>query len=153
VASATSPPKHSARPAPPRKRRYRERSGLAAALDVVGERWTLLIVRELLRAPKRYGQLLDALPGIGTNLLVNRLRELEAAGVLGRVLAPSPQSAVVYELSERGRALQPTVDALQAWGDANSDSLNGRTETRPMRQGEARRQAPRQQDHPPSVAR
>jgi DNA-binding HxlR family transcriptional regulator len=121
VARATTLPKHSARPAPPRKRRYRERSGLAAALDVVGERWTLLIVRELIRAPRRYGELLEALPGIGTNLLANRLRDLEAAGVVGRVLAPSPQSAVVYELTDRGRALQPTVDALQAWGEANSD--------------------------------
>jgi DNA-binding HxlR family transcriptional regulator len=121
VARATTPLKHSARPAPPRKRRYRERSGLAAALDVVGERWTLLIVRELLRAPRRYGELLEALPGIGTNLLVNRLRDLEAAGVVGRVLAPAPQSAVVYELTDRGLALKPTVDALQAWGEANSD--------------------------------
>jgi DNA-binding HxlR family transcriptional regulator len=121
VARATTLPKHSARPAPPRKRRYRERSGLAAALDVVGERWTLLIVRELIRAPRRYGELLEALPGIGTNLLANRLRDLEAAGVVSRVLAPSPQSAVVYELTDRGRALQPTVDALQAWGEANSD--------------------------------
>jgi DNA-binding HxlR family transcriptional regulator len=86
---------------------------------VVGERWTLLIVRELLGSPRRYGQLLEALPGIGTNLLVNRLRDLEAAGVIDRVLAPAPQSAVVYELSDRGRALQPTVDALQAWGEAN----------------------------------
>jgi DNA-binding HxlR family transcriptional regulator len=120
VARATTPPKHSARPAPPRKRRYRERSGLAAALDVVGERWTLLIVRELLRAPRRYGELLEALPGIGTNLLVNRLRDLEAAGVVGRVLAPSPQSAVVYELTDRGRALKPAIAALQAWGEENS---------------------------------
>jgi DNA-binding HxlR family transcriptional regulator len=126
VARATRPPKHSARPAPPRKRRYRERSGLAAALDVVGERWTLLIVRELLRAPRRYGELLEALAGIGTNLLVNRLRDLEAAGVVARVLAPSPQSAVVYELTERGRALKPTVDALQAWGEANSDPRDRR---------------------------
>jgi DNA-binding HxlR family transcriptional regulator len=126
VARATTPPKHSARPAPPRKRRYREQSGLAAALDVVGERWTLLIVRELLRAPRRYGELLEALPGIGTNLLVNRLRDLEAAGVVARVLAPSPQSAVVYELTERGRALEPTVDALQAWGEANSDPRDRR---------------------------
>jgi DNA-binding HxlR family transcriptional regulator len=126
VTRATAPPKHSVRPAPPRKRRYRERSGLAAALDVVGERWTLLIVRELLRAPRRYGQLLDALPGIGTNLLVNRLRDLEAAGVVGRVLAPSPQSAVVYELTDRGRALRPTIDALQAWGEATSDSRYSR---------------------------
>jgi DNA-binding HxlR family transcriptional regulator len=122
VARATARPKHSARPAPPRKRRYRERSGLTAALDVVGERWTLLIVRELIHAPRRYGELLEALSGIGTNLLVNRLRDLEAAGVVGRVLAPSPQSAVVYELTDRGRALQPTVDALQAWGEGSSDS-------------------------------
>ena len=122
MAHAITPRKHSDRPAPPRKRRYRERSGLAAALDVVGERWTLLIVRELLRAPRRYGELLEALPGLGTNLLVNRLRDLEAAGVVGRVLAPSPQSAVVYELTDPGRALQPTVDALQAWGEANSDT-------------------------------
>ena len=86
-------------------------------MDVVGERWTLLIVRELLRAPRRYGELLDALPGIGTNLLVNRLRDLEAARVLHRVLAPSPQSAVVYELTERGRALEPVIAALEAWGE------------------------------------
>jgi DNA-binding HxlR family transcriptional regulator len=121
VARATTAPKHSVRPAPPRKRRYRERSGLAAAMDVVGERWTLLIVRELIPAPRRYGELLDALPGIGTNLLVNRLRDLEAAGVVGRVLAPAPQSAVVYELTDRGLALRPIVDALQAWGEANTD--------------------------------
>jgi DNA-binding HxlR family transcriptional regulator len=122
VARATSLPKHSVRPAPPRKRHYRERSGLAAALDVVGERWTLLIVRELLRASRRYGELLDALPGIGTNLLANRLRDLEAAGVVARVLAPAPQSAVVYELTDRGRELKPTVDALHAWGEANLES-------------------------------
>jgi DNA-binding HxlR family transcriptional regulator len=114
--SATTHPTHSARPAPPRKRRYRQQSGLAAALDVVGERWTLLIVRELLGAPRRYGELLEALPGIGTNLLVNRLRDLEAAGVLHRVLAPAPQSAVAYELTDRGRTLRPAIDALEAWG-------------------------------------
>jgi DNA-binding HxlR family transcriptional regulator len=107
---------------------------------VVGERWTLLIVRELLGAPRRYGQLLEALPGIGTNLLANRLRDLEAAGVVGRVLAPAPQSAVVYELTDRGRALEPTVDALQAWGEANSDSPDGRvpgTGDRSTPEGEA----------------
>jgi DNA-binding HxlR family transcriptional regulator len=127
VARATRPPTHSLRPAAPQKRRYRERSGLAAALDVVGERWTLLIVRELLRAPRRYGELLEALPGIGTNLLVNRLRDLEAAGVAGRVLARSPQSAVVYELTDRGRALKPAIDALHAWGEANLASPDRRT--------------------------
>jgi DNA-binding HxlR family transcriptional regulator len=79
-------------------------------------------VRELLRAPRRYGELLEALPGIGTNLLVNRLRDLEAAGVVARVLAPSPQSTVVYELTDRGLALEPTINALHDWGEANSGS-------------------------------
>ena len=119
VARASAPPRHSVRPAPPRKRRYRDDSGLAAALDVVGERWTLLIVRELLRAARRYGELLDALAGIGTNLLVNRLRDLEGAGLLRRVLVATPQSAVVYELTDRGRALDAAVNALESWGAAN----------------------------------
>lgn len=78
-------------------------------------------MRELLGAPRRYGELLEALPGIGTNLLVNRVRDLEGAGVLRRVLAPSPQSAVVYELTDRGRTLQTAVEALKAWGEANVD--------------------------------
>jgi DNA-binding HxlR family transcriptional regulator len=98
----------------------------ARGARLLGERWALLIVRELLTAPRRYGELLDALPGIGTNLLVNRLRDLEAADVVGRALAPVPQSAVVYELTDRGCALRPTVDALQAWGEANSDSQDRR---------------------------
>jgi DNA-binding HxlR family transcriptional regulator len=120
VARATTARQHSDRPAPPRRRRYRERSGLAVALDVVGERWTLLIIRELLRAPRRYGELLEALPGIATNLLVSRLRDLEAAGVVRRELSPLPQSTVVYELTERGQTLQRTIDALEAWGRANA---------------------------------
>jgi DNA-binding HxlR family transcriptional regulator len=122
MARATVQPKHSKRPAPPRKRRYRERSGLASALDVVGERWTLLIVRELLAAPRRYGELLERLPGIGTNLLVARLRDLEGTGVVRRALAPSPQSAVLYELTDRGHALRSAVDALEEWGAADLDS-------------------------------
>ena len=135
MARATAPPKHSSRPAPPRKRRYRERSALAAALDVVGERWTLLIVRELLRAPTRYGQLLEALPGIGTNLLVNRLRDLEAAGVVGRVLAPSPQSAVVYELTESWPG---------AAGDGRRAAGLGRSELRRARSPDLRGPRPGQ---------
>jgi DNA-binding HxlR family transcriptional regulator len=110
---------HSPRPAPTRKRRYRETTALAAALDVVGERWTLLIVRELLASPRRYGELLEALAGVGTNLLVNR-RDLEAAGVVRRVLVATPQSAVVYELTDAGQALRPVIDALEAWGAANA---------------------------------
>jgi DNA-binding HxlR family transcriptional regulator len=84
-------------------------------------------VRELPRAPRRYGELLEALPGIGTNLLMNRLRDLEDAGVVARVLAPAPQSAVVYALTDRGRALESTVDALQAWGEAHSDASDRRS--------------------------
>jgi DNA-binding HxlR family transcriptional regulator len=122
MARATVQRKHSKRPAPPRKRRYRERSALASALDVVGERWTLLIVRELLAAPRRYGELLDGLPGIGTNLLVTRLRDLERADVVRRALAPSPRSTVLYELTDRGQALQSAVDALEEWGAADLDS-------------------------------
>jgi DNA-binding HxlR family transcriptional regulator len=117
VTRATTSVEHSARPLPTRKRRYRESTPLAAALDVLGERWTLLIVRELLRSPRRYGELLEDLAGIGTNLLVNRLRHLEAAAVVRRVLADSPQSAVVYELTDHGRALRPVVDALETWGE------------------------------------
>jgi DNA-binding HxlR family transcriptional regulator len=114
VARATSAPTHSVRPAPPAKRRYRHPSPLAAALDVLGERWTLLVIDELLGGPRRYGELLEALPGIGTNLLVSRLRDLEAAGVLRRVL--SPESVVVYELAERGEQLRGVVEALHDWG-------------------------------------
>jgi DNA-binding HxlR family transcriptional regulator len=89
---------------------------------VVGERWTLLIIRELLAAPRRYGELLEQLPGIGTNLLVARLRDLERAGVVRRALAPSPQSAVLYQLTDRGHALRPAVDALENWGAAGLNS-------------------------------
>jgi DNA-binding HxlR family transcriptional regulator len=99
-----------------RRRRYREESGLAAALDVVGRRWTLLLVRELLSGPKRYGELLAALTGIGTNLLVNRLRELEAAGAVRRTITQPPASLVLYELTERGRELEPVIRALSDWG-------------------------------------
>jgi DNA-binding HxlR family transcriptional regulator len=98
------------------RRRYRQASPLAAALDVVGERWTLLLVRELLSGPKRYGELLDALPGIGTNLLVNRLRELAGAGVLRRTITAPPSSVVLYELTPVGRGLEPAVRALAEWG-------------------------------------
>jgi DNA-binding HxlR family transcriptional regulator len=104
------------------KRRYREDSGLAAALDVVGRRWTLLVVRELLSGAKRYGELLSALPGIGTNLLVNRLRELEAAGAVRRSITQPPASLVLYELTDRGRELELVIRALSDWGSRARDS-------------------------------
>ena len=100
----------------PRKT-YGQFSGLAHALDVVGERWTLLIVRELASGPKRYSELADALAGIGTSLLANRVRQLESDGVVTRRLAlDQPGSAVVYELSKAGRELAAAVVPLATWG-------------------------------------
>jgi DNA-binding HxlR family transcriptional regulator len=85
---------------------------------VIGERWTLLVVRELLLGPKRYKDLLDGLPGIGTNLLAQRLRELEENGLVRRRRLPAPAGVAVYELTEAGRALEDSVLALGRWGAA-----------------------------------
>ncbi|MFI5914187.1 winged helix-turn-helix transcriptional regulator [Dactylosporangium sp. NPDC051541] len=94
----------------PTSRSYRDACGVARALDVVGERWALLVVRELLLTPQRFSELRQALPGVSSNLLADRLRELEHNGVIRR--APSDG----YELTERGRALEPIVRALGDWG-------------------------------------
>ncbi|MFB1295749.1 winged helix-turn-helix transcriptional regulator [Mycobacterium sp. pW049] len=99
------------------RRTYGQYCGLAHALDVVGERWTLLIVRELASGPKRYTELADSLAGIGTSLLANRVRQLESDGVVTRRLAlDQPGSAVVYELSDAGRELAAAVVPLAMWG-------------------------------------
>ncbi|OAN30196.1 ArsR family transcriptional regulator [Mycolicibacterium iranicum] len=99
------------------RRTYGQYCGLAHALDVVGERWTLLIVRELASGPKRYSELADALAGIGTSLLANRVRQLESDGVVTRRLAlDQPGSAVVYELSDAGRELAAATVPLAMWG-------------------------------------
>lgn len=95
---------------------YREFCSTAKALDVVGDRWALLVVRELLLGPRRYTDLLDGLPGIGTNVLSTRLRELEQAGVVHRRTLPAPSAATVYELTADGRALRDVVNALARWG-------------------------------------
>ncbi len=97
------------------KRSYRQYCSLARALDLVGERWTLLIIRELLSGPRRYQELLDNLPGIGTNLLAARLRELEGGRIVQRVLLSAPRIRA-YELTPQGRALEPAVVALARWG-------------------------------------
>jgi DNA-binding HxlR family transcriptional regulator len=90
---------------------------VARALDVVGERWTLLIVRELLaRGACRYTDLRSGLPGIATNLLADRLRELEAAGVVQRENAPPPVATTLFRLTERGMALESIVSELARWG-------------------------------------
>lgn len=97
-------------------RSYDEFCALARALDVVGDRWTLLIVRELFARDSRYSDLRDALPGIATNLLAERLRQLQEAGVIEAYDAPAPIRATVYRLTPRGRDLRPAMRALVAWG-------------------------------------
>lgn len=99
-----------------RRRAYGQFCGLAHALDVVGERWSLLIVRDLLVGPRRYTDLRRGLPRIPTNVLSARLKELEEAGVAQRRALPRPQGSVVYELTDYGRDLEPAVLALGRWG-------------------------------------
>lgn len=96
---------------------YNQYCGLAKALDVVGDRWALLLIRELLiREACRYTDLREGLPGIATNLLADRLKELEAAGIVIREAAPPPVATALFRLTERGRALAPAVEALGQWG-------------------------------------
>ena len=97
-------------------RSYRQFCPVAKALDVVGERWTLLLVRELLLGPRRFTDLLDVLPGLGTSLLAERLRQLEAAGLVHRERLPPPAGATAYHLTEAGLGLGPVVGALAAFG-------------------------------------
>lgn len=98
------------------KRSYNQYCAVARAMDVVGERWTLLIVRELLTGPRRFKDLLEGLPGIGTNLLTARLKDLEGYGVVRRATLPPPAASRVYELTELGRSLEPVVMGLARWG-------------------------------------
>jgi len=95
---------------------YEQYCPVAHALGRVGERWSLLIVRELLKGPKRYTDLSAALPGIGTNVLAARLKDLEAAGILAKRRLPPPTPAQVYELTAYGVALKPVVRELARWG-------------------------------------
>lgn len=98
-------------------RTYDQYCPAARALDVVGDRWTLLIVRELLnRGACRYTDLKDGLPGIATNLLADRLRELEERGIITREDAPPPIATTLFRLTPRGAALKPVLTALGEWG-------------------------------------
>jgi DNA-binding HxlR family transcriptional regulator len=98
-------------------RSYSEYCAVAKSLDVVGDRWTLLIVRELtLRDACRYTDLRNGLPGIATNLLAERLRDLEAAGVVAREDAPPPVATTLFRLTPRGEELRPLIDELMRWG-------------------------------------
>ena len=97
-------------------RSYDQFCGVARALDLVGERWALLIVRDLILGPKRFTDLRRGLPGIGTNVLAARLKELERAGVVARRLLLPPAASTVYELTEYGRSLEGPLLALGRWG-------------------------------------
>src|SRR5713226_1127521 len=91
-------------------RSYKQYCAMAKALDVIGERWTLLIVRELLACgPRRYTDLLNGLPGIATNLLADRLRQLEQAGIIYREDAPPPIATTLFHLTSRGEELAPLI--------------------------------------------
>jgi DNA-binding HxlR family transcriptional regulator len=97
-------------------KRYDQYCPVCHALGLVGERWALLVVRELLKGPKRYTDLLEGMPGIGTNVLASRLRELEAGGVVQKRKLPPPAASTVYELTEYGRQLEEPLHALARWG-------------------------------------
>ena len=97
-------------------KRYEQYCPMAHALDLVGERWVLLIVKELMRGPKRYTDLVECLPGIGTNILAARLRDLERHGVVARRTLPPPAASKVYDLTDYGRALRPALRELAMWG-------------------------------------
>jgi DNA-binding HxlR family transcriptional regulator len=97
-------------------RSYNQYCGLAYALDIVGERWTILIVRELIAGPRRFKDLMEGLPGISSNLLSERLRHLEQQGVIRRRTLPPPAGSAVYELTAIGQALEQALLELGKWG-------------------------------------
>jgi DNA-binding HxlR family transcriptional regulator len=98
------------------RRRYHHYCPVARALDVVGERWSLLIARELLLGPRRFTDLADGLPGIGSSILTSRLMDLERSGLVTKRTLPPPAASVVYELTDLGRGLAPVLVALADWG-------------------------------------
>ena len=101
------------------RRTYGQFCGFARAMEVVGERWGMMIIRDLLVAPKRFGELQRGLPKIPTNILTARLKELEAAGVVERRAAVQPGGGVLYRLTSKGRELEEPVLALGRWGAKN----------------------------------
>jgi DNA-binding HxlR family transcriptional regulator len=95
---------------------YDQYCPMAHALDLVGDRWALLVIRELMHGAKRYTDLVDHLPGIGTSILAARLRELEVHGIVTRRTLPPPAASKVYELTDYGRELRPALRELALWG-------------------------------------
>jgi DNA-binding HxlR family transcriptional regulator len=106
-------------------RSYDDPCGVARALDVVGERWALLVVRDLLLGPKRFTDLAAGLPGLSQNVLSQRLRDLEAAGVVARRTLGPPSGARVYELTPAGAELREVVTALARWGSREPRVIGG----------------------------
>ncbi len=98
------------------KQEYQQYCSLATSLDMVGDRWTLLIVFELLMGQQRYSDLLDHLPGIGTNLLAARLKRLQEAGIIEKETLPPPAASTVYQLTPIGEGLRSCVVSLAIWG-------------------------------------
>jgi DNA-binding HxlR family transcriptional regulator len=114
------------------RKTYSQYCPIAHALDLVGERWALLIVRELLNGPQRYTDLVERLPGIGTNILAGRLRDLTDGGVIRKRRLPPPAASQVYELTEYGAGLEHVLHAIARWGartlgppEADSDLAPG----------------------------
>ena len=99
-----------------RMKRYDQYCPMAHALDLIGERWALLVIRELMHGPKRYTDLAEHLPGIGTNILASRLRDLEECGIVVKRKLPPPAASRVYELTEYGKGLKPAMRELALWG-------------------------------------
>jgi DNA-binding HxlR family transcriptional regulator len=97
---------------------YGQFCGLARAAEIVGQRWTLLILRDLSVGDRRYSDLVAGLPGIPTNTLAGRLKELEEEGLVARIAPTGAERSVVYRLTPRGEELQPALDALSRWGAA-----------------------------------
>jgi DNA-binding HxlR family transcriptional regulator len=98
------------------RKRYDQYCPVAHALALVGERWSLLVALELMQGPKRYTDLAERLPGIGTNILAARLRDLERAGIVTKRRLPPPAASQVYDLTEYGRGLKPALRELALWG-------------------------------------
>jgi DNA-binding HxlR family transcriptional regulator len=111
-------------------RSYAQLCGIATALDVIGDRWTPLVVRDLLLGPLRFIDLAEGLPGIGTNTLAARLKQLEAAEVVHRRLLPLPDRGTVYELTPYGRELEPILLSLGRWGTRSMGNLPSDVATR-----------------------
>jgi DNA-binding HxlR family transcriptional regulator len=114
----------------PLARGYAQLCGIATGLDVVGDRWSVLVIRDLLLGPLRFGDLANGLPGIGTNTLTTRLKLLEAMNVVARKTVALPDRGTVYELTSYGRELEPILMALGRWGAKSMGRLPENTRSR-----------------------